>query len=235
MRPAELGAEGTTRGTRKKPSAGAAASRADQRGHPSRRDPAPGRPARLRRTDRRGVRGRQGQGPRHLRRNTAKGGVVMARSGRAGVLERPSRPASTARSPPCRSCSPDDVSGWSPNMLVSSLDELAEAVAERDESLSNVSLQIHVLDVVGNKGYAEYRVNAVFSGPFVVDDETVIEPNGRELLLGGRHRGGVRWGQDLGVPQLLRRRRAAGADARRLAGAESAGGRAIPPRHRGLA
>ena len=57
-------------------------------------------------------------------------------------------------------------------------------VAERDESLSNVSVQIDALDVIGNKGYAEYRVSAVFSGPFVIDEETVIEPNGRELLIG---------------------------------------------------
>jgi hypothetical protein len=45
-------------------------------------------------------------------------------------------------------------------------------------------VQIDALDVIGNKGYAEYRVNAVFSGPFEIDDDTVIEPNGRELLVG---------------------------------------------------
>jgi ketosteroid isomerase-like protein len=78
----------------------------------------------------------------------------------------------------------EDVSGWSPNMLVTSRSELAEEVAERDASLANVSLTIDALDVIGNKGYAEYRVNAVFSGPFEIDDDTVIEPNGRELLLG---------------------------------------------------
>lgn len=108
----------------------------------------------------------------------------MARSGRAVVLERALEAGLNGEVTALPELFTDDVSGWSPNMLVSSLDELAEAVAERDESLSNVSLQIHALDVVGNKGYAEYRVNAVFSGPFVVDDETVIEPNGRELLLG---------------------------------------------------
>ena len=109
----------------------------------------------------------------------------MARSGRAGVLERALEAGFNGEVDALPELFTDDVSGWSPNMLVSSLDELAEAVAERDDSLSNVSLQIDVLDVVGNKGYVEYRVNAVFSGPFAVDDETVIEPNGRELLLGG--------------------------------------------------
>ena len=30
----------------------------------------------------------------------------------------------------------------------------------------------------------EYRLSGVFSGPFVIDEDTMIEPNGRKLLLG---------------------------------------------------
>ena len=78
----------------------------------------------------------------------------------------------------------EDVSGWSPNLLASSLAELAEAVADREDSLSEVALQVDALDITGNKGVIEYRVSAVFSGPFLISDEVVIEPNGRELLLG---------------------------------------------------
>jgi hypothetical protein len=78
----------------------------------------------------------------------------------------------------------DDVVGWSPNMLVNSLAELTEAVADRDGSLSDVTLEINSLDILGNKGFVEYRISAVFSGPFVIDDATVIEPNGRTILLG---------------------------------------------------
>jgi ketosteroid isomerase-like protein len=77
-----------------------------------------------------------------------------------------------------------DVSGWSPNMLVSSLDELTEVVADREDALSNVSIQVDSLDVFGNKGFMEYRLTAVFSGPLVVDADTVIEPNGGEIMLG---------------------------------------------------
>ena len=77
-----------------------------------------------------------------------------------------------------------DVSGWSPNMLVNSLDELTETVADREDSLTDVAVEVNSLDVFGNKGFVEYRVRAVFSGPFVIDENTVIEPNGRELLLG---------------------------------------------------
>jgi ketosteroid isomerase-like protein len=77
-----------------------------------------------------------------------------------------------------------DVSGWSPNMLVTSLDGLSEVVASRDAALSDVSVQVDALDVVGNKGYVEYRLGAVFSGPFVVDGETVVEPNGQRIEIG---------------------------------------------------
>ncbi len=108
----------------------------------------------------------------------------MARSGRAGVLERALEACLTGEVDALPELFTDDVSGWSPNMLVASRGELAEVVAERDASLSNLSVKIDALDVVGNKGYAEYRVNAVFSGPFVIDEDTVIEPNGREILLG---------------------------------------------------
>jgi hypothetical protein len=77
-----------------------------------------------------------------------------------------------------------DVSGWSPNMLVASLDELIEAVADREDALTDVDVEINSLDVFGNKGFVEYRVWAVFSGPFVIDESAAIDPNGRRLLLG---------------------------------------------------
>jgi hypothetical protein len=78
----------------------------------------------------------------------------------------------------------DDVSGWSPILLVSSLDELAERVADREEALSDATVQVDGLDVFGNKGFAEYRLSAVFSSPLLLDDDTVVEPNGRQILLG---------------------------------------------------
>ena len=79
----------------------------------------------------------------------------------------------------------DDVSGWSPNLLVGSLAELAEAIAVREEAVSDVAINIDALEVLGNKGFAEYRLTAVFSGPLVLGDDVVVEPNGREILMGG--------------------------------------------------
>jgi hypothetical protein len=109
----------------------------------------------------------------------------MTQNGRAGVLERALDACVTGQAGALPELFTDDVSGWSPNLMVSSLGELTEAVGARDESLSDVSILVHGVDVVGDRAYAEYIVSAVFSGPFPIGDDIVIDPNGRELTLGG--------------------------------------------------
>ena len=47
-----------------------------------------------------------------------------------------------------------------------------------------MGIEINSLDVFGNKGFVEYRLNAVFSGPFLLQEDTVIEPTGAKILLG---------------------------------------------------
>ena len=44
------------------------------------------------------------------------------------------------------------------------------------------------------------RVSAVFSGPFEISEDVVVEPNGRELLLGAAMVAEFTAEQDLGVP-----------------------------------
>ena len=78
----------------------------------------------------------------------------------------------------------DDVTVWSPNMLAVGLADLTENLAFRELTFSDVDIQIDALHVFANKGFAEFRVTATFSGPFVLGQETVIEPNGQRLLLG---------------------------------------------------
>ena len=78
----------------------------------------------------------------------------------------------------------DDVTVWSPNMLAVGLAGLAENLVFREEAFSNVDIQIDSLNIFGSRGLAEFRVVATFSGPFVIDEEVVIEPNGQQLLLG---------------------------------------------------
>ena len=78
----------------------------------------------------------------------------------------------------------DDVTVWSPNLFAVGLADLAENLAFRENTFSDVDIQIDALDVFANKGFAEFRVTATFSGPFVIGKETVIEPNGQKILLG---------------------------------------------------
>jgi hypothetical protein len=78
----------------------------------------------------------------------------------------------------------DDVTVWSPNMLAVGLADLTENLAFRELAFSDVDIQIDALHVFAGKGFAEFRVAATFSGPFVLGQETVIEPNGQRLLLG---------------------------------------------------
>ena len=78
----------------------------------------------------------------------------------------------------------EDVTVWSPNLFATSLEELTASIALREEALSDVNVQVDSLDIFGNKGFVEYRVTAVFSGPFAIDADTVVEPNGNEILLG---------------------------------------------------
>jgi len=78
----------------------------------------------------------------------------------------------------------DDVTVWSPNLLAIGLADLAENLAFRELAFSDVDVQIDALHVFANKGFAEFRVAATFSGPFVIGKETAIEPNGQKILLG---------------------------------------------------
>jgi hypothetical protein len=78
----------------------------------------------------------------------------------------------------------DDVTVWSPNLLAVGLADLTENLAFREMAFSDVDVQIDALHVFANKGFAEFRVEATFSGPFVIEKDTVIEPNGQRLLLG---------------------------------------------------
>lgn len=78
----------------------------------------------------------------------------------------------------------DDVVGWSPNMLVNSLADLSASVADRDGALSDIDVDVTGIDVIGDKGYVEYTVSAVFSGPFAVDETVSVEPNGHTIRIG---------------------------------------------------
>ena len=78
----------------------------------------------------------------------------------------------------------DDVTVWTPNMLAVGLPDLQVSLSFRESSFSDVDIQFDTLDVYGSRGLAEFRVAGTFSGPFVIDEAVVIEPNHHKLLLG---------------------------------------------------
>jgi len=77
----------------------------------------------------------------------------------------------------------DDVSVWSPTMFAIGIDQLRENLALREVAFSDVAINITSLGVLGNKGFVEFQVEATFSGPFVINDDIAIDPNGRALVL----------------------------------------------------
>lgn len=79
----------------------------------------------------------------------------------------------------------DDVKVWSPAMNVSSLDELAERLHDRDESLSDVNVLIRSMNSGGSTVIAEWRLDAEHTGPLVLDEELTVPATGRHVHIGG--------------------------------------------------
>src|SRR3954447_13221426 len=79
----------------------------------------------------------------------------------------------------------DDVRSWSPAFNATSLAELSAALDDRDEALSNVTVQVRSLHSGGNRVMAEWRLDADHTGPLVVNDELTVPATGRHIHLGG--------------------------------------------------
>ena len=78
-----------------------------------------------------------------------------------------------------------DVTGWSPNLFVTSRDELLAALEHREDAFSGIEVRVQALDQVGDKAVAEWHVAVDHTGPLAVDDDLVIEPTGRRLHVSG--------------------------------------------------
>jgi len=77
----------------------------------------------------------------------------------------------------------DDVVGTGPTISVSSLDELAIQLKERDGAFTDVEVTVAPLDVSGGKAAAEWVASAVHSGPLPLDDSPtgVLPATGRRI------------------------------------------------------
>ena len=101
----------------------------------------------------------------------------------------------------------DDVQGWSPALTISSTAELAVEFEDRDEALSDITLDFTALDVGDDRACIEWVATATHSGPLVSDDETLIEATSeaRDAPRGDHRR--LQGQQDPRLPSVLGRGR----------------------------
>jgi ketosteroid isomerase-like protein len=86
----------------------------------------------------------------------------------------------------------EDVVGWSPILSVTNRQELAEAIGDREDGISNVVIEVDAVDVIGDKVIAEWRLAADHTGPLAIDEDLVVEPSGAHLVLAGASFGEIR-------------------------------------------
>lgn len=79
----------------------------------------------------------------------------------------------------------EDVHTWSPVLNVTSLAELTDVMRDRDESLSNVTVELRGLHGGGNRMMAEWRLEADHTGDLVLNEDLTVPPTGRHVHLGG--------------------------------------------------
>ncbi len=79
----------------------------------------------------------------------------------------------------------DDVRAWSPALSTASLAELIDELDRRDETFSDVELDVAPLDVGGDYACVEWTVEMTHSGTIVLADDTTIEASGIRVTLRG--------------------------------------------------
>ena len=78
----------------------------------------------------------------------------------------------------------DNATVWSPNVLAVGLADLSEILAFREVPSPTSRSSLTPSTSSAAEAWPSSASSATFSGPFVIDETTVIEPNGKQLLLG---------------------------------------------------
>lgn len=73
----------------------------------------------------------------------------------------------------------------SPELHVSSREELPAALDQRDEAFDDVDIDVIPLDVGGAQACAEWTVSMTHAGPIELADGTIVEPTGSHIELHG--------------------------------------------------
>jgi hypothetical protein len=79
----------------------------------------------------------------------------------------------------------DDVEITSPHLSVTSLGSLQRELGVPEDSLSDIGVVVVALDAVADKLIGEWRLEAMFTRPVLLDDRVLIEPTGAVAHLTG--------------------------------------------------
>jgi ketosteroid isomerase-like protein len=110
---------------------------------------------------------------------------VTTNAARAALLARALRAAVKGDRDTVLEIYTDDVKAWAPAMSVSSVSELADHLARREDAFSEIELEVTPLDVGGDYACAEWSLTMTHSGTLSLPDGTVIEPAGARIYLNG--------------------------------------------------
>jgi SnoaL-like domain len=78
-----------------------------------------------------------------------------------------------------------DVRVWSPVISVSGRERLIQELETRDLPFADQHVDIRSIDVVGDRGYAEWMATARQVAPIVLDGDTTIDAAGAPLTIRG--------------------------------------------------
>jgi len=79
----------------------------------------------------------------------------------------------------------EDVEVTSPHLSLSSLGALQRELGVPEDSLTDIEIVVVVLDTIADKLIAEWRLEAMFTRPVLLDDRVLIEPTGGVARLTG--------------------------------------------------
>ena len=79
----------------------------------------------------------------------------------------------------------EDVRCQSPALLTTSRTELVSALVDGDDAVTNVSVTLSDLALVGSTSFVEWRLWGRFTHPTFLDDDVMIEASGRPVTAVG--------------------------------------------------
>jgi limonene-1,2-epoxide hydrolase len=85
----------------------------------------------------------------------------------------------------CRNLFAPDVTCHTPRAAIHGLDELAALCDQGEDAFSDARVSFRDVKVTGDRACVEWRLDAVLSGPLLVEDDVLLEPNGEAVHLDG--------------------------------------------------